>query len=109
MTTHVYQKLVRDRIPDIVRADGGAPTVKTLDDAAFENALRVKLVEEAQEAVAAKDEAEIKKELADLREIIQTLCRLHGFSEQAILDEQKRRRDERGGFDNRIWLESIEE
>ena len=109
MPTHIYRKLVRDRIPEIVRADGGTPTVKTLDDAAFESALRVKLVEEAQEAVAAPDEPEIKKELADIYEVVQALCRLHGFSEQTILDEQKRRRDERGGFEQRTWLESIEE
>lgn len=109
MSTHFYRKLVRDRIPEIVRAEGKVPTVKSLDDAAFENALRRKLVEEAEEAAAAKDAAEWKKELADLMEVIDTLCRLQSIDGQALADEQKRRRDERGGFERRLWLESVEE
>lgn len=46
-----YNKLVRDRIPEIIAADGKHAVTVGLDEVGFVAALRVKLVEEAQEAV----------------------------------------------------------
>ena len=62
-----YNKLVRDRIPDIITAAGSEPATRILDQESFRAALRVKLVEEAHEAQAASDE-QLASELADVLE-----------------------------------------
>lgn len=49
-----YHKLVRDQIPRIIEADGGQPVTHVLDRAGYLAALRAKLVEEAEEAQAAR-------------------------------------------------------
>jgi predicted house-cleaning noncanonical NTP pyrophosphatase (MazG superfamily) len=48
-------KLVRDRIPEIIRADGCIPVTRVLDEPEYRTALLAKLVEEAREAQSAPD------------------------------------------------------
>lgn len=74
-----------------------------MDEAEFHQALWAKLVEEAQEAVAA-DPIGLVTELADLYEVMDTLMAAYGIDRQAVLAEQKRRQIERGGFTRRIRL-----
>ena len=52
----MYNKLVRDRVPEVIRGNGGVPAVSVLDDAGFTAALREKLVEEAGELRDAEGE-----------------------------------------------------
>jgi predicted house-cleaning noncanonical NTP pyrophosphatase (MazG superfamily) len=66
-------------------------------------ALREKIVEEAQEVANASQE-EILSELADLYEVIEALAIAHNFTKESILIEQQKRRQERGGFEKRIRL-----
>ncbi|MBD1850955.1 nucleoside triphosphate pyrophosphohydrolase [Cyanobacteria bacterium FACHB-502] len=99
----VYNKLVRDRIPEIIQAAGREYAIETMEEEEFHQALRAKLVEEAQEAAAATD-TDLVTELADLYEVIDTLMAASGIDRKTILTEQKRRRLERGGFSRRIRL-----
>lgn len=102
-----HYKLVRDRIPAIITADGGQPVTRVLDDdAGYEAALRAKLLEEAHEAQAA--DAELASELADVLEVLRTLAATHQLSWEDIVSVADRKRAERGGFDNRIFLEYVE-
>jgi predicted house-cleaning noncanonical NTP pyrophosphatase (MazG superfamily) len=96
-----YNKLVRDRIPEIIQAAGQeyAAEVMSLED--YQQALREKLVEEAQEAADARD---LIGELADLYEVMDALIKVYGIDPDAIAAEQRRKRDERGGFSQRIRL-----
>jgi predicted house-cleaning noncanonical NTP pyrophosphatase (MazG superfamily) len=98
-----HNKLVRDRIPEIIRASGGDYAAETMTAEEFEHALRAKLVEEAREAAAAPP-AELLSELADLCEVVEALAAVHGITPEALRGEQHRRRLERGGFDDRILL-----
>ena len=75
-------KLVRDRIPEIVRAAGLQPVVTVLNEAAYHRALRRKLLEEAREAAEADDEV-LLDELADLHELVAVLARIAGASLEA--------------------------
>lgn len=107
MAKIVYNKLVRDRIPEIIEQDGKRYAVETLSLADYEKALRIKLVEEAQEAHQA-DAAHLRTELADILEVIDALLVSNGISRQAVRAEQRRRRFERGGFEQRtklLWSE----
>lgn len=99
----VYNKLVRDRIPEIIQAAGCEYAIETMDEADFHEALRAKLVEEAQEAAAA-DPIELVAELADLCEVMDALIAAYHIDRAAVLAEQKRRQIERGSFSRRIRL-----
>lgn len=98
-----YHKLVRDRIPEIIRNDGYICETVTMNEAEYQQALREKLVEEALEAAAA-NEQHLIEELADLYEIIDTIMVKHEIDVETVRTEQQRRHYERGGFEQRIRL-----
>ena len=102
-----YNKLVRDRIPEIIAAEGKSCQVEVMDEAAFQLALRQKLVEEAIEAAEAG--ADLVKEIADLYEVIDTLIRINGLDKHDILVAQEQRRNERGSFDKQIQLLEVKD
>lgn len=104
-----HNKLVRDGIPGIIRQAGNQCEVVLMSEAEFSQALLEKLLEETQEAVAASPE-NLVSELADLQEVIDALLRVHGIEREALVNEQKRKRTERGGFEKRLrllWTESL--
>jgi len=103
-----YHKLVRDQIPAIIAADGHQAVTRVLDDAGYEAALRAKLLEEAHEAQAAPD-GQLASELADVLEVLQALAAAHDMSWEDIVSEASRKRAERGGFDQRIFLEYVDQ
>lgn len=74
-----------------------------MEEEEFRQALRAKLVEEAQEVAAATD-ADLVTELADLCEVMDTLMAASKIDRGTVFKEQKRRRLERGGFSRRIRL-----
>ena len=98
-----YNKLVRDKIPEIIHQAGCQCEVRVMGEDEYRQALREKLIEEAQEAAAANSENLIK-ELADLSEVMDAVLAIHGISWDLVLAEQARRRCERGGFQKRLKL-----
>ena len=102
-----HHKLVRNRIPAIIAADGGQPVTRVLDHVGYEAALRAKLLEEAHEAQAAPD-GQLASELADVLEVLQALAVAHDMGWEDIVSEASRKRGERGGFDHRIFLEYVD-
>lgn len=98
-----YYKLVRDRIPDIIRESGNECETAVLSDEEYRQALRQKLIEEAAE-VAAADGENFIGELADLYEVIDALMASYGISGDRILNAQAKRRETRGGFAQKIML-----
>jgi predicted house-cleaning noncanonical NTP pyrophosphatase (MazG superfamily) len=102
-----YQKLVRDGVPRIIEAGGGRPVTRVLDQTRYLAALRAKLMEEAEEARSAPD-GQLRSELADVLEVLQTLAAAHGMSWEDVVAEAVRKR-ERGGFDQRIFLEYVDQ
>lgn len=98
----VQNKLVRDRIPEVIRQSGRECGVEVMEEEEFRQALRAKLVEEAQEAAAT--DADLVTELADLCEVIDALMAVYGIDRETVLKEQQQRQIERGGFSRRIKL-----
>jgi predicted house-cleaning noncanonical NTP pyrophosphatase (MazG superfamily) len=105
MTRH--DKLVRDRIPEIIERAGRRPAYRVLDGAAFRAALLLKLIEEAQEVCAAGD-SERLSEFADLAEVFEAALAACGFTPEDLSRTREARRTERGGFARRIFLESVD-
>ena len=103
-----YHKLVRDGIPRIIVAGGGQPVTRVLDQAGYLAALRAKLMDESGEAQAAPD-GQLRSELADVLEVLQALAAAQGLSWEGVVAEAARKRSERGGFDQRIFLEYVDQ
>jgi predicted house-cleaning noncanonical NTP pyrophosphatase (MazG superfamily) len=101
----VYKKLVRDKIPDIIKASGSTPITRILSDEEYLEALRNKLVEEASEA---RDNPVIE-ELADIKEVIMTISKVKGYTAEEIEQARLAKSKKRGGFDKRIFLVSTDE
>lgn len=104
MEPKLYNKLVRDNVPEIMKAQGANPEVRILDDAEYKKFLRLKLVEEAGETNAAKTREDMVKELGDVWEVIEALMHNEGISPQEVQVLKQKRREERGGFLKRFFL-----
>jgi predicted house-cleaning noncanonical NTP pyrophosphatase (MazG superfamily) len=106
----LYNKLVRDRIPEIIEADNHKPKTRIMDEAEYIEALLVKLVEEANELVKAKDDdKELAKEIGGVYEVLNAIIEHYKLDRLEIMQLKEKRKDERGGFEKRIFLESVEE
>jgi predicted house-cleaning noncanonical NTP pyrophosphatase (MazG superfamily) len=92
-----YHKLVRDRIPEIIRQDGRECATEIMAEEEHRQALLEKLLEEAQEAAAVGLE-KLVEELADLYEVIDALLAAYGIKREAVMAKQVRKRAERGGW-----------
>ena len=79
-----YNKLVRDRIPEIIRSTGQRPVTRVLNQGDYEAALLEKLAEEAREARQAPVE-ELPAELADVLEVLQAIASAHGLTWDQIV------------------------
>jgi predicted house-cleaning noncanonical NTP pyrophosphatase (MazG superfamily) len=98
-----YNKLVRDRIPELLNQAGFTYDIATMNEQEYQHALYEKLIEEALEAATASS-PQLITELADLYEVMDTLMTINGINSDAVRAEQERRRNERGGFTQRIRL-----
>ncbi|MDA0565019.1 nucleoside triphosphate pyrophosphohydrolase [Streptomonospora sp. S1-112] len=96
-------KLVRDRIPEIIRADGADPHITVAADDEYRRALRAKLTEETQEYLAA-DATSALEELADILEVVHALAAVHGADPAELEKTRRTKATERGAFTQRlIW------
>ncbi len=102
------EKLIRDKLPAIMRAQGLAVFDRRLDDAAFVDALKTKLLEEAAEAREAATPDDLLGELADLSEVILALAAVHGLGAADIERQRLAKREERGGFEDRVYNAAVE-
>ena len=96
-----YNKLVRDKIVGIIETRGETVRYHIANDAEYRVALREKLREETEEFV----EANNIEEMADVFEVIDVLIELNGWNPEEIRAYQKVKRQERGGFSERIILD----
>lgn len=99
-----YNKLVRDKIPEIIKESGHKPSTHTAVDAEYKVKLNEKLKEEVEEYL----ESEKNEELADILEIIYAICQLKDLDKRELEEMRKRKAGERGRFDRRIILECVE-
>ena len=102
---HIYNKLVRDKIPDIIEADNRISVTRILDDEEYEKELVNKLLEEAKEVENAKNDEEVVKELADVLEVLRYIAKTKGKTLDDIIKLADDKKEKRGGFDYKIFLE----
>jgi predicted house-cleaning noncanonical NTP pyrophosphatase (MazG superfamily) len=101
----VYNKLVRDKVPEIIAADGKKANSRILNDKEYRKELIKKLQEEAKE-LQSNPSAE---ELADIKELVIAIREAMKIHAGELEDMRRKKAAERGRFKNKIFLESVEE
>ena len=100
----VYNKLVRDKIPEIIASKGGKAEIRILSDEEYACYLEKKLDEE----VAEFHKDKTVEELADILEVVYALAVSMGCSREELLEIYRKKHDDRGGFAEKILLISSE-
>jgi predicted house-cleaning noncanonical NTP pyrophosphatase (MazG superfamily) len=92
-------KLVRDKIPQIIRSKGLEPVICTASTEEYATRLRDKLREEVEEFIASDNDPE---ELADILEVLYALAEQAGIDHEQLEKLRAAKAEDRGGFDDRI-------
>ena len=95
-----YNKLVRDKIPEMIAAQGEKAIIRVMEDHEYIAALETKLDEE----VAEYHESKEIEELADILEVIYALCDIHGHSVDELMAAYEKKHAQRGGFAKKLFL-----
>lgn len=103
MTTKIYNKLVRDRIPEIIEADGNICVAEILADDGYLRMLDVKLTEELEEY----QESKSLEELADLVEVMRAVVKTRGWTWEQLERVRQEKAAKRGGFEKKIFLKEV--
>lgn len=105
MSTITYNKLVRDKIPEIIRSDGKQCTTEILSDDEFLEMVDAKLDEELAEYHKDKN----IEELADLLEVVYAAAVGRGYSVEELEKVRADKALKRGAFENKIFLKEVVE
>lgn len=103
----IYNKLVRDNIPEIISKDNRNPITRILNDEEYKQELEKKLLEEYKEVLETQTTEERIEELADMLEIIQALATLENKTLKDVIEAAKVKRLKRGSFEKKIFLERV--
>lgn len=98
--TKTYNKLVRDRIPEIIEASGECCKTRILSDEAYLKILDAKLDEE----LAEYHKDQTIEELADLLEVIRAATTARGYTLEELEAVRAEKAEKRGGFEKKILL-----
>lgn len=98
-----FEKLVRDKIPEIIEGKEQIPIIRILDEEEYRLELNKKLQEEVNEYL----EDNNIEELADIVEVVYGILNSMNITREEFEIIRKNKADERGGFENRIYLESV--
>lgn len=99
-----YHKLVRDGIPEKVNSKHERVVYANLKGNEILQLLAGKLIEEAQELIAAEGQESTAEELADVYEVLRGMMHQAGVDEQRVIDIANAKRAKVGGFDQGVFL-----
>ena len=100
-----YHKLVRDKIPEIIRKSGKEPEIRILEYQEYTACLHQKLDEE----VAEFHQDRNVEELADILEVVLALAADLGISREMLEAAYNQKHQQRGGFADRLLLISVKD
>ena len=103
MSVRQYNKLVRDRIPEIIEASGKRCVWSTLSDEEY----LAKLDEKLNEELAEYQESKSMEELADLLEVVRAVAAARGSSMEEVETIRRDKAVKRGGFEKKILLTKV--
>ena len=101
----IYDKLVRDRIPEVIESNGDIPIIRTLGKEEYRRELMWKLQEEVNEVLNANSKEQLIEELADVLEVLKSIAKLENKSMADVIEVAQQKKLVKGGFEKRIYLE----
>lgn len=101
----IYNKLVRDNIPNIIENDNEISVTRILSDDEYRIELHKKLLEECNELISAKTSDNIIEEASDVFEVLKSISELEGKDIDIVIEYSNQKRIKRGGFSKKIFLE----
>lgn len=99
-----YHKLIRDKIPLVMKKNRAEFKVKKLNAQSFKRELLKKVGEEASSLPRLRKKHEIANELADTLDVINEVKRVFKISDRQIRSEQRKAQTRKGGFKKRLFL-----
>jgi predicted house-cleaning noncanonical NTP pyrophosphatase (MazG superfamily) len=99
-----YNKLVRDKIPEIIKKDNQNPVTHVATDKEYFKKLKEKLKEETDEFI----KEDTKEEFVDILEVIHAISDFKKFNKQEINNLREEKAKERGRFKDKVILEKID-
>ncbi|WP_042355662.1 nucleoside triphosphate pyrophosphohydrolase [Bacillus rubiinfantis] len=105
----IHNKLVRDRIPEIIEGTGKKFSTRVLENQEYIKELKTKSFEELNEYMNAKNDGDAIEELADLLEIIHALAECHKGTIDTVEEVRRQKAEKRGGFKEKIFLIEVED
>ena len=109
MNMPVYNKLVRDLIPQIIEGTGKSFKSHTLSNDDYNLELKKKLSEEVEEYLNTTGNQDAIEELADIMELMISLAQVHHASIEEVERVRQKKEKERGGFTKKIFLVEVED
>lgn len=103
----IYNKLVRDLIPEIIEKDDKTCVTRILDTSDYTIEVTKKMHEELAEYEEATTADDSLEELADLLELIHAAATIHGATIDELEDIRAQKAKKRGGFKERIYLVEV--
>lgn len=100
----IYHKLIRDKIPAVIKARGSKSETKKLSAKAFEQALLKKLQEEAIEISTAKNRLALISEIGDVLDVLDEIIKLKRIKPSDIKKARRINFARKGGFKKRLFL-----
>lgn len=110
MSDKIYNKLIRDNIPDFMKEEGLIFKVERVSNQEVVPYVINKFLEELEEVIDEMIECEedsLLEELSDLISVIFKIGSLYGIEKDAILDSEALKTDFSGGFENNIILKYV--
>lgn len=105
----LYNKLVRDKIPNIIQLTGKNFSTRILSIEEFITELKNKSFEELVEYHNATTKEEALEELADLMEIFHAFAKYHNTTLNEVEELRQKKAEKRGAFEERIFLIEVED
>lgn len=97
-------KLVRDKIPSVIKTNKKFKFRKIKSDKEFCKFLKLKLLEESQEVVRAESDNDLIEEIVDIMEIVDELIKFLRLDTKEIKELREKKRQTRGGFSKRLMI-----
>ncbi|MEB2281804.1 nucleoside triphosphate pyrophosphohydrolase [Lysinibacillus xylanilyticus] len=105
----IYNKLVRDLIPQVIEENGKTCIIRVLEQGEHLEEIKVKMQEEALEFLEATSSKEAVEELVDILELVHTAIQMYDVSYEQLEQIRTQKKNQCGGFSKGIYLVEVKE